>query len=208
MTAHGAKGLEFDHVVVLDGGWERSGDDENADTPRRLYYVAMTRARQTLALIRLGERRGLHAPLSENPSVLLREPAALPQPPAELARRYRRLTLRDVYLGFAGRRPAGHPVHRAIAALSPGDRLNVRIDGQRRELLRDDGTVVGRLATTFEPPAGLRCISATVLAVATWNREISDSKYQDSIECDAWEVVVPELVFGPEGSPAKRNEWE
>ncbi len=208
VTAHGAKGLEFDHVVVLDGGWERSGDDENADTPRRLYYVAMTRARQTLALMRLGERHGLHAPLSENPSVLLREPAALPLPPPELARRYRRLTLGDVYLGFAGRRPAGHPVHRAIAALSPGDRLNVRINGQRRELLSGDGTVVGRLATTFEPPAGLRCISATVLAVTTWNREISDSKYQDNIECDAWEVVVPELVFGPEGSPAKRNEWE
>ena len=208
VTAHRAKGLEFDHVVVLDGGWDRSGDDEDADTPRRLYYVAMTRARQTLALIRLGERHGLHAPLSENPSVLLREPAALPQPPAKLARHYRRLTLRDVYLGFAGRRPAGHPVHRAIAALSPGDRLNVRVNGQRRELLSDDGTVVGRLATTFEPPAGLRCISATVLAVTTWNREISDSKYQDSIECDAWEVVVPELVFGPEGSPAKRNEWE
>ena len=208
VTAHRAKGLEFDHVVVLDGGWERSGDDENADTPRRLYYVAMTRARQTLALMRLGEHHGLHAPLSENPSVLLREPAALPQHPAELARRYRRLTLRDVYLGFAGHRPAGHPVHRAIAALSPGDRLNVRVNGQRRELLSDDGTVVGRLATTFEPPAGLRCISATVLAVTTWNREISDSKYQDNIECDAWEVVVPELVFGPEGSPAKRNEWE
>jgi len=208
LTAHGAKGLEFDHVVVLDGGWERSGDDEDADTPRRLYYVAMTRARQTLALMRLGERHGLHAPLSENPSVLLREPAALPLPPPELARRYRRLTLGDVYLGFAGRRPAGHPVHRAIAALSPGDRLNVRVNGQRRELLSDDETVVGRLATTFEPPAGLRCISATVLAVTTWNHEISDSKYQDNIECDAWEVVVPELVFGPEGSPAKRNEWE
>ena len=208
VTAHGAKGLEFDHVVVLDGGWERSGDDENADTPRRLYYVAMTRARQTLALMRCGEHHGLHAPLSENPSVLLREPAALPQPPAELARRYRRLTLRDVYIGFAGRRPAGHPVHRAIAALSPGDRLNVRVNGQHRELLSDDGTVVGRLATTFEPPAGLRCISATVLAVTTWNREISDPEYRDRCACDAWEVVVPELVFGPEGSPAKRNEWE
>ena len=202
VTAHGAKGLEFDHVVVLDGGWERSGGDEDADTPRRLYYVAMTRARQTLALMRLGERHGLHAPLSENPSGLLREPAALPQPPPELARHYRRLALRNVDLGFAGSRPEGHPVHRTIAALSPGDRLDVRINGRRRELLSDDGTVVGRLATTFKPPAGLRCISATVLAVTTWNREISDAEYHGRYACDAWEVVVPELVFGPEGSPA------
>ena len=52
LTAHRAKGLEFDHVIVLDGGWDRPGDGEDADAPRRLYYVAMTRARQTLALAR------------------------------------------------------------------------------------------------------------------------------------------------------------
>ena len=47
LTAHRAKGLEFDHVVVLDGGWDRVGRGEDPDAPRRLYYVAMTRARQT-----------------------------------------------------------------------------------------------------------------------------------------------------------------
>ena len=57
-TAHRAKGLEFDHVAVLDGGWERRGDNEDPDAPRRLYYVAMTRARRTLALLRFGRSRG------------------------------------------------------------------------------------------------------------------------------------------------------
>ena len=41
LTAHRAKGLEFDHVVVLDGGWDRVGGDEDTDAPRRLYYVAI-----------------------------------------------------------------------------------------------------------------------------------------------------------------------
>ena len=106
-TAHGAKGLEFDHVVVLDGGWGRAGRDEDADAPRRLYYVAMIRARQTLSLVRFdgsrpgpgasqsnvaSEREGrgyagrLH-PLAndflECPSVLCRPPAGvLPDAPA------------------------------------------------------------------------------------------------------------------------------
>ena len=44
LTAHRAKGLEFDHVIVLDGGWNRVGPEEDMDAPRRLYYVAMTRA--------------------------------------------------------------------------------------------------------------------------------------------------------------------
>ena len=41
------------HVVVLDGGWNRVGQAEDTDAPRRLYYVAMTRAKQTLTLAHL-----------------------------------------------------------------------------------------------------------------------------------------------------------
>ena len=52
VTAHRAKGLEFNHVVVLDGGWRGTNRNEDVDAPRRLYYVAMTRARKTLALMR------------------------------------------------------------------------------------------------------------------------------------------------------------
>ena len=33
LTAHRAKGLEFDHVVVLDGGWNRVGRGEDPDAP-------------------------------------------------------------------------------------------------------------------------------------------------------------------------------
>ena len=51
LTAHSAKGLEFDHVIVLDGGWKQpGGGNSDADEERRLYYVAMTRAKKTLAL--------------------------------------------------------------------------------------------------------------------------------------------------------------
>ena len=54
LPAHRAKGLEFDHVMVLDnGGWNRVGQAEDTDAPRRLYYVAMTRAKQTLTLAHL-----------------------------------------------------------------------------------------------------------------------------------------------------------
>ena len=42
VTAHSAKGLEFDDVIILDGGWERLGKNEDQDAPRRLFYVAMT----------------------------------------------------------------------------------------------------------------------------------------------------------------------
>ena len=66
------------------------------------------------------------------------------------------------------------------------------------ELLDRSGMVVGRLARAFEPPPGTRCRSATVFAVVAWSREASEPQYRDSTKCDAWEVVVPELVFEPE----------
>ena len=51
-SAHRAKGLEFDHVVILDGRWGSASAAEDAEASRRLYYVSMTRARETLSLIR------------------------------------------------------------------------------------------------------------------------------------------------------------
>ena len=197
LTAHRAKGLEFDHVVVLDGGWDRVSRGEDPDAPRRLYYVAMTRARQTLALARLPAPHPFQDALRDNPSVQWREPTTLPPPTPELARRYRRLTLSDVNLGFAGRRPLGDPIHRAIAELAPGDQLQVRPKSDRWELRNYAGVVVGTLARSFEPLPDMRCIKATVFAVATWSRDRSDPQYQQHLKNDTWEVVIPELVFEP-----------
>ena len=221
LTAHRAKGLEFDHIAVLDGGWSKVDRDEDPDAPRRLYYVAMTRARQTLALVRFqgsrpaggtrpdfvmeseppvyGRLHSLPYAFPNNGSVLHRTSGDSQPETLELARQYRRPSLREVNLGFAGRYYTNHPVHRAIASLSPGDPIETRIAKTGSwELLNQSGMVVGRLAQAFEPPPGMRCKSATVFAVVDWSREASEPQYRDHAKCDAWEVVVPELVFEPE----------
>ena len=196
LTAHRAKGLEFDHVILLDGRWGRLSRGEDADAPRRLYYVAMTRARQTLALLRFPGSHSFLDALSDDPlAVLRRERATLSLPAPGADQHYRRLSLRDVFLSFAGYLPPGHAAHRAIAALSPDDPLQVRAGSGRWEILDRNGVVVGQLAGSFEPPAGMRCVSATVQAIIQWRREDSEIQYQSGLRSDAWEVVVPELVF-------------
>jgi len=199
LTAHRAKGLEFDHVAVLDGGWDRTGRNEDPDAPRRLYYVAMTRARQTLTLARLDGSRGFQTELADHPATIRREASELPPYTEAVEYRHVRPTLQDIDLGFAGRRADGDPVHGTIAALSVGDPLGVRVgkDG-RWKLLDRTGRTVGRLAMSFTPRPGMRCRSAEVFAVVGWSREASDPKYLEAMKCDAWEVVVPELVFEPD----------
>ena len=207
LTAHRAKGLEFDHVIVLDGGWDRNGRREDADAPRRLYYVAMTRARKTLALTGLSGVNPMQDALQVVPSALRRDDATeFSDAPPELDRRYRRLSLRDVFLSFAGYHRPDHPVHAAIAALSPRDVLAVRPGSPRWELVDSQGVVVGQLASGFEASAGMRCAFATVMAIASWDRERSEPDYRQGLRCDSWEVVVPELVFEPALESTRQNE--
>ena len=118
LTAHRAKGLEFDHVAVLDGGWERRSRGEDADAPRRLYYVAMTRARQTLALTRFGDRQELERPNFVGEPAAPRLRGAFP-PAATCLSRWRCIPASQ-----PRRRPAGSPGTRSpVSAARSGRRL-------------------------------------------------------------------------------------
>ena len=114
---------------------------------------------------------------------------------AGLSRTYSRLSLKEVDLGFAGRHSAANGVHTAIHALHPGDPLEIAPNGQRLELRNLAGQVVGRLAKAYSTPSGQHCVEVHVAAIVTRRREDSDADYRDSVKCDQWEVVVPDLVF-------------
>ena len=146
-----------------------------------------------------GDLRSLPFAFPNNGSILYRPLAETQTATRDLARQYRRPSLREVNLGYAGRFHANHIVHRAISSLSNGDPLSTRITEHGSwELLDQEGTVVGRLAKAFEPPSGTQCTSASVYAIMSWSREASDPQYSEGMVCDLWEVVVPELVFEPE----------
>ena len=195
-SAHGAKGLEFDHVAILDGGWDRHSWEEDADAPRRLYYVAMTRAKKTLTLAKCGSSNPYLRLLSSQESVLLRaDPQQVPPPPPEMMRRFNRLSLRDVDLSYIGRKHARHPVHRAISELKPGDPLRVRTGRNPWELITPDGETVGRLAKSYAVPEDPGETTATVLAVAVWEKAKSTPQFQKRINTDRFEVVIPEIVI-------------
>ena len=55
------------------GGWNRVGQAEDVDAPRRLYYVAMTRAKHPLTLARLPGTNPFLNALGDVPAVLRRQ---------------------------------------------------------------------------------------------------------------------------------------
>ena len=197
LTAHRVKGLEFDHVVVLDGNWSSISRGEDRDAPRRLYYVAMTRAKKSLTLAKQPAINPFQLPLEELPHVLVRQYVQERDTQQEHILSYRRLGLRDVFLSFAGYRPPNDSLHKSISALKPGDRLVVRRGSQRWELLNTQGRVVGQLAGRYRVPEGMRVKTAMVLGIAVWEKVNSEPEYQRGLRSEKWEVVIPELALEP-----------
>jgi len=195
LTAHRAKGLEFDYTAVLDGCWEKVRSNEDPDAPRRLFYVAATRAIKILLCSRFDTGHPLLDALPDSFSFLRRPSVDLPPAGPEFRRQYRRLTPRDVDLGFAGRHSPKHPVHNAIAALASGDPLWVRMEKNCWQLFDQQNRIVGRLARAFTPPSAMRVSEARVAAIRVQERSNTEDKYHDSLRCDRWEVVMPELIF-------------
>lgn len=196
LTAHRAKGLEFDHVFVLDGEW-RAGRKEDKDAVRRLYYVAMTRARATLTLALMDGGNEIVDGLVDHPALFRRPSTRWLPAPGPMSFRYFRLGLKDVDLGYAGRYASGSAVHRAIAALRVGESLRYVVDDKGVHIENGSGVTVGRLSKRFVPPTGLVCKEVRVRGLMLWRRSDSSSEFQSHCRLDAWEVVVPELIFAP-----------
>jgi ATP-dependent DNA helicase RecQ len=191
LSAHRSKGLEFDHVAILDGGWDRPPRGEDADAPRRLFYVAMTRARQTLSVL----SDGPHAFVRPGGPVLSRRVRPDLSAVPEAQRLHVAPDPRLVDLSFAGRLGSGHPAHAAIAALRPGDPLHLVRDAGRWLIENAAGQPIGRMSRAFTPPAGGTFLRGEVAAVLNWRRQDGDEAFERHLRQDAWEVVLPELVY-------------
>jgi len=192
LTAHRAKGLEFDHVAILNGGWDRLSRNEDEDAPRRLFYVAMTRARASLTIMTDGPHPfALHG----DDAILARR--VMPDA-AVLSRAQLRYVSPDpklVDLSFPGRLVDGHSSLAAIDAAGPGDAVQLVRDGNRWHIEDSKGRILSRLSRAFAPPADTIFLRGQVAAVLNWRKEDGHEDYAHLLRRDAWGIVLPELVF-------------
>jgi ATP-dependent DNA helicase RecQ len=191
LTAHGAKGLEFQHVIVMDcADWKWSGEDE-----RRLLYVAMTRAKETLTVMRAeGGRNPYLVDLGTVGEVIDLLPALRPNVRQEIDQHYLALGPADVDIGFAGRHAAGHVIHEHIAMLTPGDDIVV----DNRHLKSRRGEIVGRLASKTRIDVD-GPVMGTLAGVLVRTREQTYPEYQLAVKVDRWESLLVELIVPAAG---------
>ncbi|MCY4185656.1 MAG: ATP-binding domain-containing protein [Rhodobacteraceae bacterium] len=195
LTAHRAKGLEFDHVAILNGNWNR-GENEDSDAHLRLYYVAMTRAQKTLTLAPARFKR--FKSLQHVDSIIYRSPVELLPCSKQFYFKYDRSSLKNVNISFAGFKNPNNRIHKAIADLVIGDSLKIKLGKDNKWFVMDaNNQLVGKMAGAFQPRNGMRIKSARVFAIVGWSKELSKPEFQSGLQSENWEVVLPEIIYEP-----------
>ena len=198
-TIHSTKGMEFPHVIIIDGDWGAPSDDKQTEEERRTLYVGMTRARETLALMMSEEWPNPLLRDLKGGNLLLRKGAARSGMPGGSAfRQYEVLGLDDVYLDYAGGFHQRDPIHVHLSRIQAGDKVFLTADNPGINICDKEGVCVGRLShgASAKWEDKLEMVSE-VRVVVMIKRDSLDSQegFRDRVTADKWEVPVLEVVF-------------
>ena len=196
-TVHSAKGLEFDHVFLLAEHWQEVAPDA-LEEERRLYYVAMTRARETLQLFTITGTQNPHAASLSGDCVVRR----LLRPVVDTRQavvRHALLGMEDLFLDFAGVRREDHPARLALKHLNVGDPLHLELRNDHLELVNIEGLSVARLSRSARERWWrlLDTITAVrvVAMVRRYRQDMSDETFRQRCFGEVWEVPMVEICY-------------
>jgi ATP-dependent DNA helicase RecQ len=197
-TIHSSKGMEFPHVFILDGDWGNQHSRAEWEEERRVLYVGMTRAEETLHLMKISNRPNPFLKEIRGAFVITKKYNGAGVDNTFRSKRYELIGLGDVYLDFAGCFPRGHRIHHRLACLEAGKNVLFHRNGAEIEIHDMDGCCVGKLSKDGAHKwSGRLDRIGELRIVALIQRDRRDplKGFQDRINTDRWEVPVLEAVY-------------
>ena len=199
-TVHTAKGMEFPHVLITGGGWRRGRSVKETEEERRILYVGMTRARETLTLCHLAdEGQPFLRDLGADGLLSRDAPESRRVDERVFARCFALFSLADMHIDFAGWHPSNHPIHTSLKELEEGDRVRLVENKSHIDIRSDKGVTLGRLSKAAAPTWSGRLAAvqeARVFAIIRRRKEdIRDETYARRCVVSEWEIPLLEVVY-------------
>ncbi len=196
-TVHSVKGMEFNHVLLC-GRWSQGRSRHDEEEERRVFYTGMTRARESLSIF---SRTDLPNPFAERltaPAFIHRSELSFAPAVTQLRKiDYTVLTLKDMFLDYAGRHPAQGAIHTHLSRLEVGAKLKFKADGDHLLLTDCQDNCVARLSATAEKIWSARLdavVEISILAIYIRLRgDVKDPAYLSRIQSDQWEIPICEI---------------
>jgi len=198
-TVHGAKGMEYPHVLLC-GAWGARNDGEREEE-RRLYYVGMTRAQESLTLLNRADVPNPFIRECRGKATVERHETGSMDAGVNLY--FSSVTaLDELFISYAGLYAPEHPIHAALAALKPGDALVPVLNQNRIVLQTEGGHAVAQLSENGnrkwrDQIEGI--VSIHVLGmIVRYKSDIPDPAFAERMRVDRWELPVCEIRYRAE----------
>jgi ATP-dependent DNA helicase RecQ len=196
-TIHGAKGMEFPHVFILDGGWRKPRNWNRGEEERRVMYVGMTRAGETLCLLKIPPRANPFLNEIRGDFVISLQPKEHLESGAPVDLQYDLLGLDQIYLDYGGTFPDDHPIHHHLAQLTVGSQVTFRETRTRIKVLDSKNICIAQLSEKGAQRWRGRLDSISeirVVAMLERGREDPEGGFLNRIKAQRWELPVLEVV--------------
>ncbi|NWH05352.1 RecQ family ATP-dependent DNA helicase [Desulfobacter latus] len=197
-TAHSVKGMQFEVMFILDGGWKNKDLEEE----RRLFYVAMTRAISFLYIFKIQyenkDHVNPHVPfLEQNEFVHVTEADQFEIRGFNEALTVSILGMEDLFISYAGLFHGNHPIHHALSKLNPMDKVQLTENNGHIYIKNKDHQTITRLSN--KGSAKWRGRTQNILHVRVLGmiqRRKTDGEGYDNTRqlSDFWELPVVEIL--------------
>jgi ATP-dependent DNA helicase RecQ len=189
-------------VIIADGGWQGGGRSLEIEEERRVFYVAATRAKETLTVMVRTDQRNPFPSEMTCESVVDRTPRNKTAGPASLVakRRYVTLDPTQIFISYAGSMPANSPVHKAIQMTNAGDLVQLVRRGNSIRIETPTGVPIGQLSEAGRKIWETRLEhlqTAKVSAMVHRTKDQELEEHRERMVVDSWEYPVIELYWSP-----------
>jgi ATP-dependent DNA helicase RecQ len=199
LTAHKSKGLEFPHVFIIDGGWQRTVETVASEEERRVFYVSMTRAMENLVVMHRLDRRNQFTSEIEGEGVRDRiYQMKQNQLNPWYSRRYNLVTLDEIYLSFAGKTMSENPIHKALESAEVGDRVKLHQQGDWIYLINDSNIPLAALSSSGKKkwePRLAHIEGAKITAIIRRTTSADGKDTENGVVVEDWEIPIVEVCW-------------